>query len=613
MIAAVFLLIAAVAWHTLVRIVRCPASAAHSTSFWTITTFGLALGTPALAAGEARSFHDLLETEWEYGMQESPTWASSLGDRRWNDRWEDVSLSAIERRAQHNVELVGRLAKIDRAQLGAADQLSYDLFRYEAELDIDSHAARLWTLPTNQRDGVQFTDDFATSLRFETVKDYEDWIARLRALPGHLKQVEELMRLGITEKRTHARQVVEVVSSQLGKQLVPDPKQSPFYKPFGQFPSTLAETDRTRLSREGEAAIRDAVVPAYQRFREFFDRQYLPACTEQAGAWQWPDAEKTYAFCCRKFTTTEMTPSEIHELGLREVERISSEMDRVMAQVQWKGTRNEFFEHLRSDERFYYKTSEELLLAYRATAKRVDPLLVKLFKTIPRLPYGVEPIPESAAPNTTAAYYRPPAADGSRAGTFFVNLYRPRMRPRYEMMALTMHEAVPGHHLQFALAFEQGELPKFRRYGNGATAFVEGWALYSESLGDEVGLYDDPYSKFGQLTYEIWRACRLVVDTGIHAKKWTRKQAIDYLLSHSAKTELDVENEIDRYITWPGQALAYKVGELKIKELRARATEALGAKFDLREFHDVILRNGAIPLKVLEGQVDAWIATLKKQ
>ncbi|MDB6154009.1 MAG: hypothetical protein JWL90_2462 [Chthoniobacteraceae bacterium] len=575
--------------------------------------FALLLTAIAAFAAEPEEFHSLLDREWDYSMKESPTTASLLGDRRWNDRWPDLSVEAMARRNEHAKELLVALGAIQRAGLSAKDQVSYDLLRFETELGIDEFASRLWTLPINQRDGIQLADDFAGALRFETVKDYEEWIARLRALPSQIDQTIALMRIGIAEKRTHARQVMEPVPGQIRKQVVANAAESPFYEAFKRWPAAIGDADRARLGAEARSAIEDQVVPAYRKLDDFFEREYQPACTEQVGAWQWPDGEAVYAFAARKFTTTRMTPREIHELGLREVERITAGMDRIIEQVGWKGSRIEFFEHLRGDKRFYCKTPEELLEAYRATAKKIDPTLVKVFKTLPRTPYGVEAIPANVAPNTTAAYYRPLAADGSRAGTFFVNLYRPQMRPRYEMMALAMHEAVPGHHLQFAIAFEQGDLPNFRRYGDGAyTAFVEGWALYSESLGDELGLYDDPYSKFGQLTYEIWRACRLVVDTGMHTMKWTRQQAIDYLLNHSAKTVLDVENEIDRYISWPGQALAYKIGELKIKELRARAANTLGEKFDVREFHDMLLKEGALPLEVLESQTDGWIEKVRQ-
>ena len=564
--------------------------------------------TSAARADDAATFRALLDAEWEYAMEQSPTWASTLGDRRWNDRWSDMSPAALERRAEHNRELLVKLKQIDRANLPTAEQLNYDLFTYETNLAVDEYAQRLWTLAVNQRDGVQLSDELADALRFETVKDYDDWVARLRGVPAMVAQTTELLRLGIAEKRTHAKVVVRSVPGQIAKQVVEKPETSPFFKPFTSFAMEIAPADRERLTVAAREVIAQQVVPAFRQFGEFFEKEYLPACTEEVGAWQWPTGDAAYAFVARMFTTTKLTPREIHEIGFREVARITAEMQRVMDQVGWKGTRQEFFAHLRSDPKFYYKTGQELLEGYRAVSKRIDPTLVKLFRTLPRIPYGVEPIPEKSAPNNTAAYYRPLAADGSRAGTFFANLYRPEMRPKYEMMALTLHEAVPGHHFQFAIAFEQAELPKFRRYGGNYTAYIEGWALYAEALGDELGLYDDPYSKFGQLTYEIWRACRLVVDTGIHTMKWTRQQAIDYLLDHSAKTKLDVENEIDRYIAWPGQALAYKIGELKIKELRARAKAALGEKFDVREFHDLLLRSGSIPLDVLERNVDAWVA-----
>jgi uncharacterized protein (DUF885 family) len=577
-----------------------------------LITFLLQL--PGLAAGEnkeiAKTLNDFFEAEWNYEMEQSPVRASFMGDRRWNDRWGDQTLEAIRKREDHAKDALVRLKKIDRTQLSPADQLNYDLFQKDLEQDIEGAKFRSYLMPINQRGGIQTLDEMTDRLRFETLKDFEDWVARLKAFPTLMDQTIALMREGARFHIIWPKIVLNRVPAQIDKQLVDKPEESPFFKPFKKFPEAISAADRERLTKAAQGAIATGVVPSFQKLKKYFVDEYLPAAFDEVGVWKMPQGNEYYAYLARRHTTTDLTPQQIHEKGLSEVARIKAEMQAIMGKVGFKGTLPEFFTKLRTDPQFFYKTPEELLEAYRALAKRIDPNLVKVFKTLPRTPYGVTPIPDKIAPDTTTAYYNQPAADGSRAGFYFVNLYKPETRPKWEMMALSLHESVPGHHLQIALAQELGDIPKFRRYG-GFTAFVEGWGLYSESLGEDMGLYDDPYSKFGQLTYEMWRAVRLVVDTGMHQFKWDRQKAIDYFMENAPKAENDIVNEIDRYISMPGQALAYKIGELKIKELRERARREIGDGFDVREFHDAVLLSGALPLDVLEQNINRWITSKK--
>lgn len=566
-------------------------------------------GAPAPSAGSA-ALHQMFTAEWDHEMQQDPEQASELGDRRWNTQWMDESPKAFAARYQHFQEVLKKLANLDRTTLPGADQLNYELFKKRLEDRSRVYTSGWYMMRFNQREGIQTADGLADGLRFETVQDYDDWLARLKNFPAHMDQVIALLRLGIKEHMVHPKVIMQRIPAQIDRQIVADPTQSGFYKPFADFPKSISSADQQRLQQGGREAVEKQIIPAFRKFKDFFAAEYFPACYDQVGAWQLPRHDELYASLIRHYTTTNLTADQIHEIGLKEVARIRAEMEQIMQRTSFKGTREEFFKFLRTDPQFFYKTPEDLLNGYKAVAKTVDPNLVKVFRTLPREPYGVKAIPDVAAPDTTAAYYGQGAADGSRAGTYWVNLYKPESRPKWEMMALTLHESVPGHHLQIARAHELGEQPQFRRFGD-YTAFVEGWALYGESLGEEMGLYDDPYSKFGQLTYQMWRAVRLVVDTGMHSKHWTRDQAIQYFMDNAPKAELDIVNEIDRYIAWPGQALAYKIGELKIKELRARANNELGAKFDLKGFHDVVLGSGPVPLDLLERNVDRWVLEQK--
>ncbi len=565
-----------------------------------------ASATPVVA-GASEDFHQFLEEHWEWKLEANPLEATYLGDKRYNDRWPDLRPETLQDEQQQLRKFLKRLRTIDSSQLQGEDAVSYQLFERKLRMEIEGFQYGWHFVPFNQRGGIQTANEIADQLSFKTVKDYEDWLTRLETFDTYMDQTIGLMQEGVDQGIVHAKVVMQRIPNQIRRQIVDTPRASLFWQAFRSFPNDFDEATRTRLEKRAEAAIADVIVPAFRKLDTFFTETYFPACFDEVGVRQIPNGQEFYAHRARLYTTTDLTPQEIHDIGLAEVARIRKEMEAIIREVEFEGSFGEFLEFLRTDEQFYYDDPNELFEAVQAVCKKIDPELIKLFGKLPRMPYGVRPIPESIAPDTTAAYYMEPAADGSRAGNYYFNLYKPDQRPIYTIEALSLHEAVPGHHLQIALAMELDNLPAFRRYG-GYTAFVEGWGLYSESLGYDLGLYKDPYSRFGRLTYEMWRAIRLVVDTGMHSLGWSRQDAIDLFVKHTAKSRLDIENEVDRYISWPGQALAYKIGELKIQELRRKAEETLGDNFDIRAFHDALLSHGAVTLDVLEQLIDDWIA-----
>jgi prolyl oligopeptidase len=473
---------------------------------------------------------------------------------------------------------------------------------------VKSHQFDSHLLTFGQRGGIQLEHETAESLDFSSAQDYQDWLIRLTKLPDLINDHIDLAQLGIERGVTAPKILMKRVSRQIKLQIQQDPKDSPFYNIFSVMPDAIE--NKKEIQIKAENIIQNEVMPAYVELDQFFTETYLPAARETFGIYNLPNGYKWYENLANNHTTTALTPDEIHQIGLDEVARIKDEMKKIIESLNWEGSFDDFLNFLRSDPQFYYETEEELFQAYLATTKRIDPHTLKLFKTLPRTPYGIKAIPKESAPDTTTAYYMRPSPDGTRAGYFYVNLYRPEVRPKYEIEVLSVHEAVPGHHLQIALAMELENIPNFRKY-SGYTAFIEGWGLYSESLGEEMGLYQDPYSKFGALTYDMWRAVRLVVDTGMHYKGWSRQKAIDYFKDNAAKTEQDIINEIDRYLIMPGQALAYKIGQLKILELKEKAKKELGESFSIKDFHSVILEQGSLPLDIVEERFDAYLLAAK--
>lgn len=571
------------------------------------TPFEGECGKLAAQKGEdAVRLHELFKLDWKNSMQENPEAATMFGYPGQNGRWTDNSLEAIARRRHELKAPLAVLESIQRSRLTPGDQLNYDLFKRGKEEAVEGSRFKGEYMPINQLEGVQQEVARVLSLSPRgTVKDYQDLLSRLNGVPQLIDETIVLLRKGLETGITPPRVTLRDVPSQIEQQMNPDPKTNPMLAPFSEFPADIGQAERERLRREAEAALKEKVLPAFERLDSFFVKTYLPGTRESIGLGALPDGKAWYAYNVRVATTTSLTPEQIHALGLSEVKRIRAEMDALISKLDFQGTFEEFSKFLRTDSRFYYTNADDLQRGYRDIAKRADPELARLFGKLPRLPYGVKPIPAEAARSQTTAYYEPGSPAAGRPGWFMFNTYALDTRPKWEMVPLTLHEAVPGHHLQLSLAAEMEDVPEFRKFIE-YTAFVEGWGLYAESLGAEMGFYKDPYEKYGQLTYEMWRAIRLVLDTGIHALGWSRQQALDYFLANSSKAEHDITVEVDRYIVSPGQATAYKIGELKLKELRAQATRALGGRFDVRKFHDEVLDNGALPLDVLERRVKDW-------
>jgi len=568
--------------------------------------------SPAVAQANA-----LFDEYWEWTLLESPEFATYVGDRRYQDRLRDESAAAVARRKAFYAEFRSRLAGIDAQQLPAQTRTSLQVLRYRLDrfAALNRHYGTLpfgindgWA-PITQMDGIHLAlPQLASVARFDTVRDYEAYLKRLGAVPASIVNLMARMETAMAAGWVPAKAAIRNVPRQLDVQLPDDPTQSPEYKPFKSFPADIPAAEQQRLVSAGREVIRDKVIPAFRSLKDFYERRYLPAARDSLAASNLPPGMPLYQAMLDWNTTTDLTPQQIHELGLREVARIGAQMDGTVAVAGFTGTRAEFQKFISSDPRFFYTRPEDMLAGYRDIAKRADAELPKLFAVLPRQPYGIRAMRPEEGNN--AEHYTSGAADGSRAGYFEANVNDLTTRPKWNMETLLLHEAVPGHHLQTARALEMTQLPRFRRF-TWFVAYGEGWALYAESLGDEMGFYKDPYQKFGNLSAEMWRACRLVVDTGIHAFGWTREQAIDYMVANTGQTQAQVIAEVDRYIVLPGQATAYKIGELKIKELRAKAKAELGDRFDLRRFHNAVIDDGAVPLQVLQSQIEAWIAAEK--
>jgi len=572
----------------------------------------LLMSNAAIAQSDnaAGALQSVIDDHWALRLEQSPVFATSLGVRDYDHTLGDASLEGVARDEQKTLEFIARLEEIDASALPEGGRINYELLLLELKNDADvAQFGAKYLLMTNRNGPHTYVTGLHNRLPFFTKADYDSYLVRMNDIARYLAEATTTLRAGIEAGWTQPCVAMGGVEASMRFHVIDDVAESVFLKPFDKQPAVISQRDWRKLKKAAEKSAKETAIPALAQYADFYATEYGPACREDIGASALPDGEAYYDYRARVFTTTDKTPDEIHQLGLSEVARIRAEMMDVIKTVDFDGGFKAFQEFLRTDPQFYAKTPEELVAATSVIAKRADGEMPKLFTRMPRMPYSVKPVPAATAEGTTTAYYERPAGDGSRAGVYRINTSLLDQRPLFELEALTLHEAVPGHHFQIALAQEL-TLPNFRKYG-GFTAFTEGWGLYAESLGLDVGFYTDPYANFGRLSYEMWRACRLVVDTGMHSKGWSKAQAIEFMADNTALSMHNIEAEVNRYITWPGQALAYKMGELKIKQLRARAAKALGKDFDLRRFHDAVLENGGVPLMVLDGNIDRWIAAEK--
>jgi uncharacterized protein (DUF885 family) len=563
-------------------------------------------------AQRAEQLTQLYNDYWEASLQLNPLQSTFVGETRYNDQLPDFFSAEFRHRAEaFTKEWLAKAQAIGSDGLSGQDLISYEIFVREREQEIAGNRFPDWQMPLNQF--TNLAGFFAqlgsgTSAQpFKTVKDYDNWLARAGQFPTLMDSLMASMREGMKSGVVQPKVLMEKVLPQLDALIKEKPEDTLFWQPIANLPADVSEADKTRLSEAYRALIADQLLPAYVKLRTFVADEYLPACRDTVSLAALPDGQAWYAFRAETSTTTKLSPAEIHDIGLAEVARIHGEMQQVMQQVGFKGELKDFFAFMTSDKQFQFASEDALLTAYRALETKANAATPALFSLTPKAPFEIRPVEPFRAESAAGGSYMPPSEDGSRPGVFYVNTFDLPSRKTWDAEALFLHEAIPGHHFQIALQQELGELPKFRRFG-GETAFAEGWGLYAESLGKEMGFYTDPYQYFGRLQAELWRAIRLVVDTGLHSKNWTREQVIEYMKANSATTDVEAVAETERYIAIAGQALAYKIGERKIKERRARAEAALGERFDIRGFHAEVLKDGAVPLSVLEAKIDRWVS-----